>query len=394
MQQHQREKEEIWDLCISVLLLFDHYTHSDEYSNLVIKASFEEDLYELIAENFITLSFDEDFILNFIRDVCTLFGFGKLYPWRSQVNQVNTLNQVNIDFIDKQIDFLNHIEQPKQRSPAWYSFRHNLITASSASKMFGSPALQNSLIYEKCQPIQYFSNVPNEYSPLHHGQRYEPVSIMLYEEKYKTKVAEYGCIKHPQFEFLGASPDGINVDKSNSLYGRMLEIKNPTTRVINGIPKEEYWVQMQLQMETCNLDETDFLETQFREIKDMDVEQFFLLEKDCKKGIIIQFFNETFLYEYMPLDIDNLEKFLVWKEEIFQLHRQEEADNKTIFLRFIFWECLTFSCILVKRNSYWFQSQVPYMVAFWDIIEKERKEGYSHRAPNKKKDPFLEEIVF
>jgi hypothetical protein len=217
---------------------------------------------------------------------------------------------------------------------------------------------------------------------------------MLYEEKYKTKVAEYGCIKHPQFEFLGASPDGINVDKSNSLYGRMLEIKNPTTRVINGIPKEEYWVQMQLQMETCNLDETDFLETQFKEIKDINVEQFFLLEKDCRKGIIIQFFNETFLYEYMPLDIDNLEKFLVWKEEIFQLHRQEEADNKTIFLRFIFWECLTFSCILVKRNSYWFQSQVPYMVAFWDIIEKERKEGYSHRAPNKKKDPFLEEIVF
>jgi len=390
MQQHQREKEEIWDLCISVLLLFDHYTHS-EYPNLVLKASFEEDLYELIAENFITLSFDEDFILNFIRDVCTLFGFGKLYPWRSQVN---TLNQVNIDFIDKQIDFLNHIEQPKQRSQEWYSFRHNLITASSASKMFGSPALQNSLIYEKCQPIQYFSDVPNEYSPLHHGQRYEPVSIMLYEEKYKTKVAEYGCIKHPQFEFLGASPDGINVDKSNSLYGRMLEIKNPTTRVINGIPKEEYWVQMQLQMETCNLDETDFLETQFKEIKDINVEQFFLLEKDCRKGIIIQFFNETFLYEYMPLDIDNLEKFLVWKEEIFQLHRQEEADNKTIFLRFIFWECLTFSCILVKRNSYWFQSQVPYMVAFWDIIEKERKEGYSHRAPNKKKDPFLEEIVF
>lgn len=387
--QHQ----EVLDLCISVLLLFDHYTHS-EYPNLVIKASFEEDLYDLIAENFITEnfiteSFDEDFILNFIRDVCRLFGFGKLYPWRSQMN---TIVLKDIDFIDKQIDFLNHIEQPKQRSPEWYSFRHNLITASSASKMFGSPALQNSLIYEKCQPIQYFSNVPNEFSPLHHGQRYEPVSIMLYEEKYKTKVAEYGCIRHPQYKFLGASPDGINVDKSNSLYGRMLEIKNPTTRVINGIPKEEYWVQMQLQMETCNLDETDFLETQFREIKDMDVEQFFLLEKDCRKGIIIQFFNETFLYEYMPLDIDNLEKFLVWKEEMFQLHRQE--DNKTTFLRFIFWECLTFSCILVKRNSHWFQSQVPYMVAFWDIIEKERKEGYNHRAPNKKKDPFLGEIVF
>ena len=29
----------------------------------------------------------------------------------------------------------------------------------------------------------------------------------------------------------------------------MLEIKNPVSREITGIPKEEYWIQMQLQME-------------------------------------------------------------------------------------------------------------------------------------------------
>ena len=45
----------------------------------------------------------------------------------------------------------------------------------------------------------------------------------------------------------------------------MLEIKNPTSREITGIPKEDYWIQMQLQMETCNLNECDFLETVFKE---------------------------------------------------------------------------------------------------------------------------------
>ena len=44
---------------------------------------------------------------------------------------------------------------------------------------------------------------------------------------------------------LGASPDGINTDKTSQLYGRMLEIKNIVNREINGIPKSEYWIQMQ-----------------------------------------------------------------------------------------------------------------------------------------------------
>ena len=43
--------------------------------------------------------------------------------------------------------------------------------------------------------------------------------------------------------FLGASPDGINTNNRTSLFGRMLEIKNVVSREINGIPKEDYWIQ-------------------------------------------------------------------------------------------------------------------------------------------------------
>ena len=63
---------------------------------------------------------------------------------------------------------------------------------------------------------------------MHHGNKYEDVSIMFYEHKYNTKIRDYGCIQHDTYKFLGASPDGINVEPNSELYGRMLEIKNPT----------------------------------------------------------------------------------------------------------------------------------------------------------------------
>ena len=51
-------------------------------------------------------------------------------------------------------------------------------------------------------------------SPLHHGQKYEPISIMFYENMYKTRIKEFGCIQHSRsMPFIGASPDGINIIK-------------------------------------------------------------------------------------------------------------------------------------------------------------------------------------
>ena len=45
----------------------------------------------------------------------------------------------------------------------------------------------------------------------------------------------------------------------------MVEIKNIVNREITGRPKEEYWIQTQIQMEVCDLDECDFVETRFKE---------------------------------------------------------------------------------------------------------------------------------
>ena len=38
---------------------------------------------------------------------------------------------------------------------------------------------------------------------------------MIYEDRFDTKVADFGCMKHFKHDFIGASPDGIKTDITN-----------------------------------------------------------------------------------------------------------------------------------------------------------------------------------
>ena len=230
------------------------------------------------------------------------------------------LRNINIDkkVIKEKILIIKNTPQPEQRTDEWYKFRHNLITASSIWKTLKSESTKNQIIYEKCKPYTV-PNMNNVDSPLHWGHKYEPLSVNFYEYLYKTKIGEYGCIQHPKYYYIGASPDGINIDENNDRYGRMLEIKNIVNRKINGVPKMEYWIQMQLQMETCNLNECDFLETQFKEYNnynDFINDGNFNYTKDNKlKGIILVFTYEGNIhYEYAPLIIE-LKDYDIWEKK-------------------------------------------------------------------------------
>ena len=247
--------------------------------------------------------------------------------------------------------------------------------------MLKSDSTINQIIYEKCEPYK-IPTMNDQSSPLHWGQKYEPISVMLYEYLYDTKIGDFGCIKHPKYNFIGASPDGINIDENNSRYGRMLEIKNIVNRVIDGIPKMEYWIQMQIQMETCDLNECDFLETQFKEYNNYNEfieDGTFYLNKDNKlKGIIIAFIKDgRIIYEYAPLYL-NKEDFNKWEKEILDKNNDKE------WLQNIYWYLEKYSNILVLRNKLWFNRIVNKIDKIWKIIEKERIEGYSHRSAKKR----------
>ena len=220
---------------------------------------------------------DLDIIIDYAVEIYfTTFSISRSFDTNLVVNLIT--NEKTIE-IENKLNKLREKPQPVQRTPEWYTFRHNLITASNAYKVFDSQSAINQIIYEKCQPLKsdFFKNdknsenivnqnidtktMVNVNSTLHWGQKYEPLSVLIYEDMYKTKIEDFGCIEHETYKFIGASPDGINIDPQSDRYGRMLEIKNIVNREITGIPKKEYWIQMQIQMEVWDLDECDFLET-------------------------------------------------------------------------------------------------------------------------------------
>jgi len=303
--------------------------------------------------------------------------------------------------IKDRIAVLKDKPQPAQRTNEWYEFRNNLITASNAYKAFESQSKINELIYEKCQPAKQITaeedtkiiNVVNVNTPFHWGQKFEPLSVMIYEDTFHTKVDDFGCIQHETYKFLGASPDGINVDPNSDRYGRMLEIKNIVNREINGIPKKEYWVQMQLQMEVCDLDECDFLETKFVEYPDhqsflsdhkQDSDNLCVSAEDKRKGVIIYFHTKEGrpFYLYKPLNIVSEDDIAKWEDDNLNLY-QNEPYNYT-YMKFIYWKLDILSCVLVLRNKLWFKNNIGTLENVWSIIEKERVSGYEHRAPVRK----------
>ena len=416
--------ENIFDNDTSALELIESALHlMEDYMNenptAISEPDFEEEFLEEIKELFY-IQFEEDILenewieddLNELLEEAFKIFIGSFYPERSSCTELKITNEANETERIKQIlDKIEHIKQkpqPTQRSDEWYKFRHNLITASNAYKCFESQCTVNQLIYEKCQPLKTREDEKNMMvninTPFHWGQKYEPLSVMIYEYLYNTKVADFGCIRHDCHHFLGASPDGINIDAESDRFGRMLEIKNIVNREINGVPKKEYWIQTQLQMEVCDLDECDFLETKFVEyetsnefFKDLELElQVESHEAGAKvldkKGVIIYFHNISEskpFYLYKPLNIVEMDKILQWEEEMVELY-QNPQHNMT-YIKSIYWKLEKLSCVLVTRNKSWFENNIQAIENVWNIIEKERISGYEHRAPNRKpkiKKPF------
>lgn len=289
----------------------------------------------------------------------------------------------NTKKMDEKIKYLKSKPQPDQRTKDWYLRRYNMITASNAWKILDSQSNVNSIIYEKCVPLDTSRNDSlNTGTAFHWGHKYEPLSVMYYEYTYKTKVEDYGCIGHDDYSFLGASPDGINVDSSSYRHGRMLEIKNPVNRILDGNPKKEYWIQMQLQMEVCDLNECDFLETTFKEYEDkeeFDNDGDFTYTKEGQiKGVIMYFLdNGNYHYEYAPLYITQ-EGFDIWESKMM------EKNESKLWLKNIYWRLHEVSCILVLRNKFWFKNSIEKIENIWKTIEHEREHGYEHRAPNRR----------
>jgi YqaJ-like viral recombinase domain len=295
---------------------------------------------------------------------------------------------------------LQAMPQPPQRTQAWYEFRHTLLTATDIGKLLSSdtPANRNAVIYKKCKPLDGAAMEDeirigrvNTQSPMHWGQRYEPVTLMLYEQRYRTHVGEFGCLRHATIACIGASPDGINIDPANpSRYGRLVEIKNVVSRPITGNPLTAYWIQAQIQMEVCDLDKCDFVETEFKEYATWEevINNCPDAHATLPRGIILWFTEGgdgggggggAPIYRYMPLHIPLTEEAIrAWIQD------QENQMRPHTLYRIIGWWLQTFSCVVIPRNRAWFAASLPQIQETWSLIEQERVSGYDHRTPKRR----------
>jgi hypothetical protein len=178
------------------------------------------------------------------------------------------------------------------------------------------------------------------------------VGKMLYENETSAKISspiQYIDESTSKRKIGIHTIDGIVENVESPLYGRIIKINNSINYIdCSGIPCEEDWIQMQMQMQYCNLDFCDYIETQ---IGEYETEQEFFKDEERTRGIILvlQDSANKIIYKFMPLDIPILvEEIKAWMENVYM--------EKYIFVKTIYWYLDNFEMTLVIRNHTWFEA--------------------------------------
>jgi putative phage-type endonuclease len=311
----------------------------------------------------------------------------KLWKIKSFIEQP-IYSDEDIKSIEIILGTIDTIYQPEQRSLEWYEIRNNLLTASDLGTALNlnKYSRRKDLVFSKAHCIK--PNISNSPAIIH-GVKFEDVAINIYSIMNNVVVKEYGCIPHSTLTCFGASPDGICSAKSkNKNYiGRMLEIKCPKSRPITGFIPTHYELQIQGQLEVCNLEYCDFLECDFKEYNNM--KEFQSDKKTKYKGAIFEYYSlssKSNKYEYL-YDCSNLDD---WQENNIDM----VLSNKDLELtKITYWKCVEVSIVLVKRDKKRFNSYKPIIETFWSDVLKERECPYEKKISFKTEFP-KEEFEF
>jgi YqaJ-like viral recombinase domain len=173
---------------------------------------------------------------------------------------------------------LKELPQSAQKSAQWHNETLELLTGHEfgnvvygtangkglvAAKKCGTPVVVNEHEQAATSQTVYTFDAEGKLSAFKWGWRFEPVVRDLYERCFaEGEVFDgLGRIRHPFLPRLAASPDGIIT--SGPRCGRLVEIKSPITRELNGIIPPDYYCQMQLQAEVCDVNAVDYIEMRF-----------------------------------------------------------------------------------------------------------------------------------
>lgn len=289
-----------------------------------------------------------------------------------------------------------------QRSDAWLTNRRGFLTASDVATVLDQsekccgPYLtqfpESGLEPQHGKPCNPYSNklefylrkcgkgVPfNGNEATLFGQFFEPIAQQVYQQTRKVDLLEFGLVQDPLNPWLAASPDGITTSGVN------VEIKCPLMRPASGVPPLGYWIQMQIQMQTCDLDDCDYVCCSFVEFL---TEESWLEHYNSKpESERVQ--NGVLMYGIVLSDSDRKEKeyaeFTVNTIEGYQKFAREHP-RKHLSPRYY---CLDqFYVTRVPRSREWFQNVVGDLRAVWQTMrdhQQARGSTIEPPAPKRRK---------
>lgn len=279
--------------------------------------------------------------------------------------------------------------QTPQKSAAWYAESYNMLSGHEfGSIITGSVVERNATIAKKCnEPIvsegQLDQNIvfltpPEGLSPFKWGWRFEPVARDLFEIQF-SQGAVYdglGRVKHPRLPNLGASPDGLI--RSGPRIGRLVELKCPISRQINGSIPIQYWVQMQLQAEVCDVAAVEYFEVQLGSfIQSGPICEEFIaavsnaklpwIGKVCVVADHADDASNLYRYEYSPL----------YSTSEVGIHECQAWNPPSgVVLESALWMVRDYYNTTVLRNHRWWEAVGrPAYEAFWVEVRTAREDG-------------------
>jgi len=338
----------------------------------------------------------EKFVLQYnIKNSSEIYVINKLID--NSIEKINEKHQ-RVLTKKKKLETLKQLELPEQRTKEWYEMRKDKLTASSLATAIGHCHFQtrDELILGKIEEKPFEPNPITEW-----GVKYEDVAIMFYEELFNVKVLDFGMVPHPEFEAFGASPDGICDDTGNDEYvARMVEIKCPPKRKFTKSVPQHYLMQVQGQLEVCDLDECDFFQVKIEEytsyedyckdIFEIDgVEQIGRTHLNYPKGVTATYKDgEKLSYEYCKLNCSHQE-IQDWVDE------HTTKDN---FFEIKYWKIERYECTLVIRDKEWWIENIDKILHFYNDLlfyksNNEELEKLKKRIETSKKRKKKTELV-
>ena len=270
----------------------------------------------------------------------------------------------------EQLDDLVTRKQTEQRTDAWYRQISEIISASELGQLFAAPRQRAKLVLSKTVPYVP-RNMPlavysDQMTAFDWGIRFEPVVKQIYIEKYGTELRELGRLHHPQHPTCTASPDGLVYHCPNGQRtGRLIEIKCPVTREIDGTIPKDYYAQMQMQLHVTGLQFCDYIEAEFASPYS---------RHSMKEGPTHYSGMIALIFQRDPLSVDGAGQF---EYRYGPVHSGSEwqpmlEDNEEV-VEYIPWRLMKWSEQLVVRNEEWWISLQPTLKTFWEDVEKAKR---------------------